>query len=702
MMRHDIFVLSPKTLPKNKTVLIISPHPDDTSIAVGGAAILLSKHNRVVSVIMTTGHRAEIKGLTKAQRIRAREDEVRKESRALGIDCTFMRLDLYDSGKIQKQDVDQMSALLETYRPDIIMMPNMQDPHPTHHLSSKLALQMLKQYLKLHQVTVDVWYYESPWSLFNRDDYNAMIPIANAVFKQKLKAIKAHKSQTERTRYDVIATSLAQLRAEIIPEQQLAGYGDTPPDLGHFVELFSVETLGQESKLVESLSGIRGIYRKGLTLDVAEAYAFAYGRWLTQVSGVNPKVVVAVDTRTSGPMIREAVLHGLNRAHCHAVDLGIATTPMLQFEVRKRKSDGGVMITASHNEPMWNGFKFLGSTGGAVTPEQMAEIIAQYHQVSDTHERPHVDHYIEYLLNGIGKPAVDSIHKAKFSAVLDPNGGAMVVLIESLFKELGIKTIKLNMQAGKFSHTIEPTAAALQHLGPLVRKHNADLGVAWDCDGDRVEVVSSSGELLSGHRVLALLVDQVLRHQKKGQTVVVNAMTSGVVAEIARRHEAHVIETDVGEANVVAAMEKSGAAVGGEGGSGGGIVPPSRCRDGVVTLLKILEMMAEQKKSLTTILKEYPSYYTSSSNLKIPKTMTVAIRQQLIDRYRDAEHVQLGGPNGSLKLRWPDGTFLWCRESKTEPDLLRVVVDSPHKKRTETLFLDALKWLQQSIHTAVS
>lgn len=692
MKRNDITVFSAKMLPTQKVVLIFSPHPDDTSIAVGGTAALLAAKGQVTSVIMTTGHRARIKGLSKTQRIRRREEEVRRESRHLGIQAQFLRLPLYENGSIQSQDMERLTQLLETAHPDIVMVPNLQDPHPTHHLCTQAVLKALRQYVQIHQVTIDVWYYESPWSLFNRDDYNAMVSIPKTVFRRKLAAIRAHKSQNARTRYDVIATSLAQLRAEIIPEQQLASYGDTPPDLGDYVELFAIETVGQGARLVESFSGIRGIMSKGLTPTVAEAYGYVYGRWLKRAINFNPKVVVGMDTRPSGRPLKESLIRGLTRAHCHIFDVGIATTPMLQFEVRNRKSDGGVMITASHNEPQWNGFKFLWKDGGALGPALMQEVIDQYHALTDMTERPHVSHYVKFLLAWLGEDSVAAIRSAKLSAVLDPNGGAMVVVIDTLFKALGIRVIPMNMTAGEFSHQIEPTANALQQLTRVVRKERADIGVAWDCDGDRVEIVSSAGDILSGHRILGLLVDQVLRHHPAGQTVVINTMTSGLVRELAERHGAAVIETDVGEANVVAKMQEVSAVVGGEGGSGGGIVPPSKCRDGVMTLLKIIELKVERKLSLAELLATYPVYHTARFDLRGATMAAATLQGQLKSLYPDATLTQLGK---SLKLSWADKGYLCVRESQTEPNLLRLLVDSPDPHRTEKLSADTLKHLQK-------
>ncbi len=689
MKRHDLNVWFAQDLPHDRTVLIISPHPDDTSIGVGGTAALLAKKNRVVSAVMTTGHRAQIKNKNKAQRIAQREREAQREAKILGVECVCLQLPLYDTGTISQIDLEKATALLEECKPDIILMPNLQDPHPTHRVCTQVVMHVLTRSVQWQQRMVQVWYYESPWSLFNRGDYSALVAIPARTFATKLKAIRTHGSQNTRTRYDVIATSLARLRAEIIPEQSLAGYGDTPPDVGSYVEIFSVVTMGREAKLVQSLSGIRGIFRRGLTAEVAESYGYTYGRWLKRTLGYNPKVIVGLDTRRSGPVLKEGLLRGLTRAHCHLFDIGIATTPMVQFEVRNRACDGGVMITASHNEPEWNGFKFLWKDGGALAPEQMTQVVQQYLALTDMTERPHVAHYVQYLIDWLGVDGVARIRNGHFKIVLDPNGGAMVVVIENLFRQFGIETIRLNAEAGRFHHRIEPTAQALKDMAPVIDKARAHLGVAWDCDGDRVEIMLPGGELLSGHRILALLVDQILCHLPKKQTVVVNTMTSGVVAAIAKRYDARVVQADVGESNVVEQMSTLHAAVGGEGGSGGGIVPPSRCRDGVMTMLKILELQVERKKTLAEILRDYPEYSTTLFNLKMRPANMTTLQEIVLRNFPDACVSRVGD---SCKLDFADGTFVCLRASHTEPNLLRVVIDSPHAERTQQLAAQMMEW----------
>ena len=259
------------------------------------------------------------------------------------------------------------------------------------------------------------------------------------------------------------------------------------------------------------------------------------------------------------------------------------------------------MITASHNEPEWNGFKFFWRDGSALNPEQMQAIITSYHETTRPVERPYVDHYIRFLLAWIGPATVERIRRAHFRIVVDPNGGAILVVLKRLFDHLQIEAIGLNMEPGRFAHAVEPTSQALQAMAPIIKEQQAHFGVGWDCDGDRLAIMLPNGELLSGHYILAMVVDQVLRKvtlnstpslassaaacaasitcaksfpvstgdrlpfrappQGGGDiganTVVINGATSGIVHAVAQQYGATIIETDVGEANVVRTMKES-------------------------------------------------------------------------------------------------------------------------------------------------
>ena len=238
------FIMDAQSVPVGRRVLVVSPHPDDAPISLGGTMSMLSQGNRVVTAVMTTGHRSFIYGTQRGERIAIREAEVVKESRFLGVEPRFLRLPFYDSNyDISQKDRDQFVALLAELDPDWIFTPHLKDTHPAHIASRRIAIESLQSYLSGTHKSVEVWNYEGPWALFNRGDFNTIVSVPRVAFDRKLQAIRAHESQVARTPYDVAAESLARLRSALVPESELAGFGALPPRLDAWMELFSRDTV---------------------------------------------------------------------------------------------------------------------------------------------------------------------------------------------------------------------------------------------------------------------------------------------------------------------------------------------------------------------------------------------------------------------------------------------------------------------------
>jgi LmbE family N-acetylglucosaminyl deacetylase/6-phosphogluconolactonase/glucosamine-6-phosphate isomerase/deaminase len=245
------FIMDSETAPTGRRVLVVSPHPDDAPISLGGTMAMLSGGNRVVTAVMTTGHRSFIYGTQRGERIAIREAEVLKESRFLGAEPRFLRLPFYDGNyEVTERDLDIFLALLRELDPDWIFLPHPKDSHPAHIASRAVVMESLRRHLAGTRRTVDLWNYEGPWALFNRGDFNAIATVPRLAFERKLQAIRAHESQVARTPYDVAAESLARLRSALVPESELAGFGARPPRLDAWLELFRRETArGEQAAL---------------------------------------------------------------------------------------------------------------------------------------------------------------------------------------------------------------------------------------------------------------------------------------------------------------------------------------------------------------------------------------------------------------------------------------------------------------------
>ena len=474
------------------------------------------------------------------------------------------------------------------------------------------------------------------------------------------------------------------------------------------------------SMLVQSFSGVRGIYPDDLNEDIAQRYAYAFRQFLDKK---NPLIVIGHDPRGSSEALKNAVVDVFD----DIIDVGINPIPAVELAVRAYKADAGIMITASHNPPEYNGFKFLGKEGSILSPKDMQQVIKNFQNLQDLSKEEFLDRhlykdakkrpkelavhkirdmrgdlegkYLVFIEKIIGKENIQRIKDAKLKIIFDPNGGTGIIG-KKILEKLGVKVTSINGESGIFRRKIEPDKESLFPLKKIIQKEKADFGAGLDCDADRVEIVLPDGAMVSGQYVLALLVDEALSSLKspKNEVVVTNDATSGAVREIADRYGATVVETEVGEINVVNGMLINNAPVGGEGSSSGGIFPPNRCRDGILTLAMILRLMAKRKKSLAEIMKGYPEYCTERVNIPFPAEKHDAIKEKIKGHYLNKGYrlQETGGMSGGLKVLIDETSFVWFRASKTEGPVFRVFADAKSKEKAETLLKEAVTVLRKS------
>jgi phosphomannomutase len=457
--------------------------------------------------------------------------------------------------------------------------------------------------------------------------------------------------------------------------------------------------------LVQSFSGIRGIYDDGLDETVAARYAYSYisllkNKKIKKSGGKNIKIIVGTDTRPSKDILKNAVIEVLD---CDVIDIGIASTPMAEFAVRHFKANGGIIITASHNEPYWNGFKFLDKDGAVLRPNDMEKVIKAYSSIKEINIKiknkriiKNFDEinnaYTDYVLNFLNNEEKNKIKNSKLKVIIDPNGGTGIIA-KQILEKLNVKVHGINMKHGIFNRTVEPNEDSLIYLANMVREKKYDFAAGFDCDADRVEIMTSKS-LVSGNQLLALIANDILENAKN-KIVVVNDATSNVVRDIAKKHNAKYIETAVGEINVVDKMYELKAPVGGEGSSSGVIIPPSRCRDGILTLIYLLKIIANGEKNITELIESLPEYYNIKNKIKMDTKNYGKIREKIKSYYKIKNFkVKESEDFGSIKFCHAK-SFVWFRTSKTEADLLRIISDSNKKENANLLMEEALQLIKK-------
>ncbi len=470
--------------------------------------------------------------------------------------------------------------------------------------------------------------------------------------------------------------------------------------------------------LVESFSGIRGIYGKSLNEELAKKYASAFLFWLKDSKAVDrPKLVVGRDTRESSETLANLFIESFVNAGCEVIDCGVSSTPATENAVRYFKCDAGVMISGSHNTPEYNGWKLLRGDGAILSAEDAEKVIGNVNndkvqgsrfkvqgeegKVGDGEvikkSSENIRAYTDFVAEIIGEEGIKMIKDRKFKVLFDHGGGASIPFVKPLVQLLGIDAIHINDKPGEFNRVIEPTVESLKYLIPKLKESGADFAVGLDCDADRAEFVTTSGEMVSGQLGLAIVVDELLgsHSDPKSQTIVVNDATSDLVHEIAKKHEASVHEVEVGEINVVNSMKDLQSIAGGEGSSGGSIISPQTCRDGLLACSIIVRHLAKTGKSLQEILNSFTRFYTLNEKVKI--SPNPEFRKNLENHF--SEHPELvitktGDQTGGIKIRFEDSAWLWCRGSKTEPGMVRIYTESKDKERANEILQKGVKLAQ--------
>lgn len=317
-------------------------------------------------------------------------------------------------------------------------------------------------------------------------------------------------------------------------------------------------------------SGIRGIF--GSTLTVADVLKFtvAFGRL------VGPgRVVVGRDTRRSGPAVQAAVEAALMSVGCDPVDLGVVPTPTVQLEAMAEGVRGGIAVTSSHNPGEWNALKLIGPDGVFLRSTERSRFLAllgeeQRGEGYRTVGQPsHLPGAVERHASLVAELPWVSRKGPVLKAVLDVTGGAAGEFATVLLEMLGVHTVMINPSMtpeGDFPRVAEPTSETLSGLAEAVVEHGADMGFAFDPDGDRLALVDGNGRVLGEEYTVALALDHIL--SVRPGPAVVNLSTSRLADDAAALHGCRVYRSPVGEVNVVEEMESRGALTGGEGNGG--------------------------------------------------------------------------------------------------------------------------------------
>ncbi|MCI4347223.1 MAG: phosphoglucosamine mutase [Thermoplasmata archaeon] len=373
-------------------------------------------------------------------------------------------------------------------------------------------------------------------------------------------------------------------------------------------------------------NGIREVVGERMTAPFVTSIAAAIGRTYP----VGAPLAVGWDGRTSSPAFARLVSGTLAAAGHSVVELGLLPTPAIQYNMRSVGAQLGVIVTASHNPPEFNGIKCIGADGLELprTDEERIEAAVEAGEVrSVPHDRVGeirsddrgAERYLHGILATVNR---DAIIQKRFRVLLDCGNGASAQTSPSLLRRLGCRFTTLNGQVdGTFpGHLSEPTEQNLQELIRTVPAVGVDFGVAHDGDADRAVFVDAHGHYVPGERMLTWFAREYVR-QHRGGLVVIPVTASQSVEEVVRAEGGQVLYTRVGSPSITHAMQERGAVFGGED-NGGYVFPQFQlARDGAMTLAAALDLLTRLGTTLEEALRDLPYYHVSKEKVPCPPAL---------------------------------------------------------------------------------
>jgi len=433
-------------------------------------------------------------------------------------------------------------------------------------------------------------------------------------------------------------------------------------------------------------NGIRGVFAEDLSLEFIHDITLAIATYFKKGS-----ILVGYDGRTSSPTITKIVCSTLNSVGFDCKNAGLIPTPCLEIATKNLGYSGGIMITASHNPPQYNGIKPVASDGVEISRED--ELIIEdiyfnkkwkkdYTKLGKTEpEKNTIKTYLDAVTSHVNS---NKIMSRKFKVVLDLGNGAQAVTAPLLCNELGCKVITINENIdGTFSgRGSEPTPSNLKKLSDTVVKIGSDLGVAFDGDGDRSIFCDEKGEILTGDKSALLLSNFIL--SKNPNSTIVTCLNSGSGIEtLAQKAKSNVIRTKVGSVEVSRKMVQTGALIGFEENGGFMYGKHNQVRDGAMTLALVLDLLSFSGKTMSEETKLLPQSFTTKDKVACSKENASNLIKVLADQNQNSDTTD------GIKITFDKKNWIMVRPSGTEP-IIRIYAEADSQEKLETLMSEYL------------
>lgn len=422
-------------------------------------------------------------------------------------------------------------------------------------------------------------------------------------------------------------------------------------------------------------NGIRGVFGKDLSLD----FLVNITRSLAAYYKKGP-ILIGRDGRNSNNIMFNIVTAALNSDGLDTVDAGILPTPCLQYATKRNEFNGGIMITASHNPPEYNGLKPM-ANDGVELPRQDESVVEQIFENKtfitseilgqNFKEEMIIDRYIDDVLALVD---ADRIKKRKFKVTMDLGNGVQALVAPLLAKKLGCTVITVNGTIdGDFpGRGSEPTPSNLGLMSFVAKETNSDIGAAFDGDGDRSIFCDEKGIVSWGDKTGTLLAKYLILTKHPKAKIVCPVNTTNILTKVAQDNGSEIIHTKVGSVEVSREMIKQGAIIGMEENGGFMYGVLNQVRDGALTTVLMLDLMASEEKSLSAILSSLPKVYQYKSKFECSE---MGLIQKVVDSVKNHGSPMKIETLDGVKIWFDEESWLMLRPSGTEP-LIRIYGES--------------------------
>ena len=456
------------------------------------------------------------------------------------------------------------------------------------------------------------------------------------------------------------------------------------------------------SQITFGTDGWRAVIAQDYTFDNLTRVSRATAAWVRDQDQGDGSVVIAHDTRFQGAAFARHVarVFAADGVRVRLAD-GFATTPAVSWATAEQGASAGIVITASHNPPEYNGYKIKAAFGGPATPEMIADVEARLSTVEPASELPGYDalveqglietfalqaDYVELLRDRID---VEAIKEAGTRIAYDAMYGAGQGVVTELLGKPRVVELHHELNPGMHGRAPEPIESNLAALLKTVPDDHCAIGLATDGDADRIGLVDEEGQFVDSHKILALLIKYL--HQEKGLTgdIVKTFSTTDMLDRMGEAYGLTVHTTPIGFKYIAGTIVEGDVLVGGEESGGMAVKGHLPERDGLYIGLTVAEMMVKRERTLSGLVRElmdeFGPHYQARTDLRTTEARKQAVLATLSDGLAevDGQPVTATETLDGFKFRL-DGGWLLFRASGTEP-VLRVYSEASSPEKAEAL-----------------